>query len=82
MEVNMITDKAALANALMFDHAYRILNEKFTMGLNTNNLADIGLSVPIAVNCAFSCELFLKSMLPKGIRGHKLYNDLDRKSVV
>ena len=75
----MITDKTALANAYIFDHAYRILNEKFTIGLNTNNLADIGLSVPIAVNCAFSCELFLKSMLPKGTRGHKLYNDLFTK---
>lgn len=32
--------------------------------------------VPAAVNCAFSCELFLKSLLPLGTKGHKLYNDL------
>lgn len=75
----MITDKTALANAYMFDHAYKILNEKWNIGINTSNLADIGLAVPVAVNCAFSCELFLKSMLPKGTRGHKLYNDLFTK---
>lgn len=75
----MITDKTALANAYMFDHAYRILNEKWNIGINTNNLVDIGLAVPVAVNCAFSCELFLKSMLPIGTRGHKLYNDLFAK---
>lgn len=75
----MITNKTALANAFMFDHAYRILNKKFTTGINTSNLIDMGLAVPVAVNCAFSCELFLKSMLPIGTRGHKLYNDLFTK---
>lgn len=75
----MITDKTALANALIFDHAYRTLNEKWIMGINTNNLADMGLAVPVAVNCAFSCELFLKSMLPIGTRGHKLYSELFTK---
>ena len=54
----MITDKTALANAYMFDHAYRILNEKFTIGLNANNLADIGLSVPIAVIVPFHANYF------------------------
>lgn len=75
----MLTDRTALANALMFDHAYKILNERWTIGINTNNLADMGLAIPAAVNCAFSCELFLKSMLPIGTRGHKLYNELFNK---
>lgn len=75
----MIYDQTALANALMFDQAYRTLYEKFNTGLRTNNLSDMGLLVPVAVNCAFSCELFLKSMLPVGSRGHKLYNDLFTK---
>ncbi len=75
----MITDRIALGNALIFDHAYRTLNEKWIIGINTNNLTDMGLAVPVAVNCAFSCELFLKSMLPIGTRGHKLYSELFTK---
>lgn len=38
------------------------------------------LTIPVAVNCAFACELFLKSMLPEGTKGHKLkelFNSLE-----
>ena len=38
------------------------------------------LFVSVAVNCALSCELLLKSMLPQGTKGHKLdelFNKLD-----
>ncbi|MBE6930838.1 MAG: hypothetical protein E7463_11205 [Ruminococcaceae bacterium] len=72
----MIYDTGALSNALMFDHAYKILNERLQQGAKVGNMKDAGLIVPVAVNCAFSCELLLKSMLPIGTKGHKLYNDL------
>lgn len=72
----MIYDKDALSNALTFDYAYIILNERLQQGAIAQISKDAGLIVPVAVNCAFSCELFLKSLLPLGTKGHKLYNDL------
>lgn len=36
----------------------------------------MALFVPVVMNCTFSCELFLKSLLPKGTRGHALFNQL------
>ena len=72
----MIYDTGALSNALMFDYAYTILNERLQQGAKEGNLKDAGLIVPVAVNCAFSCELLLKSMLPINTKGHKLYSDL------
>lgn len=62
-----------------FDYAYRILNDRLQQGVKNGNLRDTGLFIPVAVNCALSCELFLKSLLPAGSRGHKLYNDLFTK---
>ena len=75
----MICNQAALANALMFDHAYSILNERFQQGAKLLDQKELGLFVPVAVNCTFSCELFLKSMLPAGTGGHELYNKLFKK---
>lgn len=72
----MICNKILLSNALMFDNAYNILNEKMNIGINQNDIISMALCVPVAVNCAFSCELFLKAMLPMGFRGHKLYSEL------
>ena len=81
----MIHDELAMNNGAMFQHAYNILSEKIKAGLvkkaidnsDTNNKADLDLSlfVPAIVNCSFACELYLKAMLPKSTRGHKL-NDL------
>jgi hypothetical protein len=36
----------------------------------------IELAIPLVVNGSFACELLLKSFLPMGTRGHKLYDDL------
>ena len=78
-----IKNKPLLADALMFDHAYHVLKGVMDSGIHTGNLKDISLAVPIAVNCAFACELFFKSMLPDNIKDHKLenlYNSLDELS--
>ena len=71
-------NKDALGNALMFDYAYTLLHDKMQSGVKTNDQKSMGLIVPVAVNCAFSCELFLKSMLSSGTRGHKLNELFDR----
>ena len=75
----MIYNDATLYNARLFDRAYRILNDKVQAGGKTKNEFDMALVVPTAVNCAFSCELFLKAMLPKGTKGHKLFYELFKK---
>lgn len=72
----MKDNKVLLGNALMFDHAYMILYEKFQQGVMSKDLKEMALFVPMVVNCAFSCELFLKSMLPAETAGHKLYHQL------
>ena len=76
----MIYDKDALSNALIVDHAYTILNNQFGEGIKNKRSTDTALFVSVAVNCALSCELLLKSMLPQGTKGHKLdelFNKLD-----
>ena len=65
-------NKDALGNALMFDYAYTLLHERMQNGAKTNDIKELRLFVPVAVNCAFSCELFMKAMLPVGTRGHEL----------
>lgn len=73
-------NKDASGNALMFDYAYTLLHERMQNGVKTTDEKELGLFVPVAVNCAFSCELFMKAMLPVGTRGHelkKLFNLLD-----
>ncbi len=79
----MIYDEIAMNNGVIFQRAVDILNNQMKFGLanmsSTNSMIsgalDAALIVPIAVNGAFACELFMKSMLPKDTRGHKL-NDL------
>ncbi len=71
----MIYDNLALANALIFDNAYHILKQRMDIGTVSHSQLDMSLAVPVAVNCSFSCEMLLKSMLPIGTRGHGL-NDL------
>ena len=78
----MIYDDIALNNGVIFQHTYDILNEKMRQGImNVKNgsngtdgkaVLDAALFVSVVVNCSFACELFLKSMLPKDTRGHKL----------
>lgn len=72
-----------MSNGVTFRHAVDILNNQMNFGLanmtSTNEVVncilDAALVVPVAVNGAFACELFMKSMLPKDTLGHKL-NDL------
>lgn len=81
----MIYNEEAMSIGLIFRHAYDILNEKMQSGImskitgnsdtNDKTMLDAALFVPSIVNCAFACELFMKSILQKNIRGHKL-NDL------
>lgn len=74
-EFPMIYDNLALANALIFDNAYHILKQRMDIGTVSHSQLDMSLAVPVAVNCSFSCEMLLKSMLPIGTRGHGI-NDL------
>ncbi|MBR4096383.1 MAG: hypothetical protein IKK42_03650 [Oscillospiraceae bacterium] len=86
----MIYDKGALNNGLTFKYACDILTAKMQDGtlnmLQSSNGAGgkaklaAALFVPIVVNSAFACELFIKSMLPTNTTGHKLnqlFNLLD-----
>lgn len=79
----MIYDEMAINNGVIFQYAvdvlskqmnFGIINKLFEKGMPNCNL-DASLIVPIAVNSAFACELFIKSLLPKNTRGHKL-NDI------
>ena len=54
----------------MFDDAYNILHDKMQSGAKYHNEKNLALIIPVAVNCAFACELFLNSMLPEGTKGH------------
>ena len=79
----MIYDKVAMSNGVIFQRAVDILNTQMKLGLANmtstnevvNGILDAALVVPVSVNGAFACELFMKSMLPKDTWGHKL-NDL------
>ena len=78
----MIYDEIAMNNGVIFQRAVDILNNKMQCGVinltlessGTDGKAalDAALLVPIAVNSAFACELFIKSMLPPNTKGHKL----------
>lgn len=79
----MIYDEMAINNGVIFQYAVDVLSKQmnfgiidklFEKGMPNCNL-DASLIVPIAVNSAFACELFIKSLLPKNTRGHKL-NDI------
>ena len=64
----------------MFDDAYNILHDKMQSGAKYHNEKNLALIIPVAVNCAFACELFLNSMLPEGTKGHELkelFNSLE-----
>lgn len=75
MENNIVI----LSNATTFDYAYRILNDRLQQGIKSGNIPDAGLFIPVAVNCALACELYLKSLLSACTHGHKLYSDLFTK---
>lgn len=76
----MVYDNIAMNNGVIFLHTVDILEAKMKLGLanlsSSNGIVnaslDAALVVPIAVNGAFACELFMKSMLPNDTRGHKL----------
>ncbi len=84
----MIYDEIAMNNGVIFQRAVDILNAQMKVGLANMSTAngimsgalDTALIVPIAVNAAFASELYMKSMLPKNTKGHKLdalFNLLD-----
>lgn len=75
----MVRGLGAYDSALMFSNAFRILLNKHMSARETGSYEDFALIVPVMVNGAFSCELFLKALLEAPIRGHKLYSDLFRK---
>lgn len=76
----MIYDNIAMNNGVIFLHTVDILEAKMKLAFanlsSSNKMVnaslDAALVVPIAVNGAFACELFMKSMLPNDTRGHKL----------
>lgn len=74
MKINDIT----LNEGVIFERAYDILMEKQQIALknliknDSNALLDTSLLVPIAINGAFACEIYIKSFLPEGTKGHKI----------
>ena len=74
--MQFLKNENAMRNGLIFKKAYTILNTELQGAARNKNKEDMKLIVPVAVNCAFACELFLKALLPTGTRGHKLYQDL------
>lgn len=52
-----------IVSAYTFREAFLILKKVFDSGSVVSDLRAIGLAIPIAVNCAFTCEMFLKSFL-------------------
>lgn len=66
-----------LNNAISFDYAYSILHNTIQNVAKNSNEKGLILTIPVAVNCAFACELFLKSMLPEGTKGHELKDLFD-----
>ena len=59
-------------DGLAFAHSYRVLIKKHMLSRTTMNYRDSSLIIPAMVNGAFACELFLKSLFKKEVRGHKL----------
>jgi len=68
----MIYNLQALENAHMFNRAYVLLNERMQSGAKIYNEEDMKLIVPVVINCAFSCELFIKAMLKTVPKKHTL----------
>ena len=58
--------------ALAFAHAYLVLIKQFETGIQVLDYSDGMLLIPIIVNGAFACELFLKALLLTPSRGHLL----------
>ena len=61
-----------IADANVFHHAFTILANKMNEGVIMNNIKDIGLLMPVVVNGALGCELYIKSMLSSVPKTHKL----------
>lgn len=63
-------------SALTFREAYLIINKHINSGVALKDLRKMGLFIPAAVNCAFSCEMFLKSFINnatlESLKIHKL----------
>ena len=83
----MIYDEMSLNNGAIFMEAADILYAQMQLAILSiktksniqNDRANLraALFVPAIVNRAFACELFMKSMLPKNTRGHKLQDLFD-----
>lgn len=81
----MQIDEMTLNAGVIFERTYDILIDKMQNAVNRlakgdkNAVLDAALLVSIAVNGSFASELYLKSILPDGTRGHaldKLYTQL------
>ena len=62
----------AYDTGLAFAHAVEVLLCQYDKGMHMLNYKDVMLSIPIIVNVAFACELFLKSLLAEPSRTHLL----------
>lgn len=81
----MTINELTLNAGVVFERTYDILNNRMQSAINRYVLGDktaqvySALFVSVAVNGAFGCELFMKSILPEGIHYHeldKLFNQL------
>ena len=63
-------------SGLMFYSAFELLFQKYILSRAVGDGKGILLVIPALVNGSFACELFLKALLAKPTRGHRLYSDL------
>lgn len=74
----MHIDEMPLNTGVIFERTYDILIEKMKSGVNrlaagdSKASVDAALLVSVAVNGAFASELYMKSLLPEGTKGHDL----------
>lgn len=62
--------------ALSYSHAFRVLLNKHYESRLSGNYQDFSLILPLMSIGGFACELFLKSLVDKKLKTHKLYFDL------
>lgn len=62
--------------ALSYAHAFRVLLNKHYESRLSGNYQDFSLIVPLMSIGGFACELFMKSLVDKKLKTHKLYSDL------
>lgn len=80
----MAQNELQLSDGVLFEHACDILQNHINLGVarmardDNTGMLDASLLVPYAVNASLACELYIKSMLLAGTKGHNLRELFDK----